>query len=107
MFKRLFAVLLFAFAVSATPPAHASTLSVSLYCIPLGWGQAECHAVVSGGTGTYTSYVWTPTPHGGNGGDSAIIYCRPYTYNEILLTVTDSSGATGSGKGFTECGDAW
>lgn len=107
MFKRLFVLLLLVAAtVSVNTPARASTLMAWVDCQPLGHGRAYCSVSVSGGTGTYTSYYWQPTPYQG-GGEWGLIYCQPYAYNRVLVTVTDSSGAMFTAEGWTECGDAW
>jgi hypothetical protein len=93
--------------VSGTRTKAAPTLAVGIYCISLGHARLECHADVSGGTGSY-SYAWTPTPtQGGSGQDFVIVRCAAaYTNQGVSLTVTDSNGATGSDSTVHYCGNA-
>ena len=85
--------------------AAQTTLSVGISCISIGFQRLECHADVSGGTGTYTSYQWSPPSYPGGATDYVIIRCsRPNAIQTVYLTVTDSGGNTGSGSTSRYCG---
>jgi hypothetical protein len=88
--------------------AAPTPVAPGIYCIALGHQRLECHADVSGGTGVYTNYQWTPIPlPGGNGTDLVIVRCAQAMTNQtVYLTVTDSAGAQGSDQTTTFCGDA-
>ena len=81
--------------------AAVKDLTVGYYCILLGRNRDECHADVSGGTGTYT-YQWSPQPLSG-GGAIAIIGCPGTAQQTIAVSVTDSAGNTGSFSGVFQC----
>jgi len=81
--------------------AAVKDLTVGYYCILLGRNRDECHAEVSGGTGTYT-YQWSPQPLSG-GGEIAIIGCPNNSVQTIGVTVTDSNGSTGSYSAPVQC----
>jgi hypothetical protein len=88
-----------------TSGAARRTVAVGIYCISLGHQRLECHADVSGGTGSYT-YQWTPTPTTGHT-DFVIVRCASaYSNQAVSLTVTDSGGAMGSDSTVAYCGDA-
>lgn len=99
MVKQLFVlVLLVAATVSASAPAQASTLTVSnLVCE--NWGASfSCEASVSGGTGTYTSFVWGVATSSGtsyyNASGPYFDYrCYIGRWYSVQLSVTDSAGA--------------
>lgn len=118
MFKHLFALLLLVAAtVSATPPAHASTLTVnSVQCYNNGGGGLNagyyvCNASVSGGTGTYTSFAWwiRPMHHSTWSYVTTTQYpqlndwCSAGTNFALTVTVTDSAEATASGLTSFSC----
>jgi hypothetical protein len=88
----------------AAPAARANTISVSVFCLSIGHGRAECQAGVSGARGTVT-YNWNPTPYAGSG-DYVLIYCTAYRNKKVTLTVTDSYGGWGYGETTFYCGDA-
>ena len=90
-----------ALSIAVRDSAAVSNLSVGFYCIHLGRNRDECHADVSGGTGTYT-YQWSPTPLSG-GGEIAIIGCPGTAVQTIGVTVTDSNGNTGSDSAPVQC----
>ena len=113
--SRLLAVLLFVFAMSATPPAHATTLTVSMSCgitgpypgYP-GFSAYSCTAYPSGGTGSYTAYTWTVysgwyNSHTYAGAQTENFGCKHNTVRYQDVTVTDSSGATASASGGCYC----
>lgn len=83
------------------PSAAPTNPVVGVYCIYLGRNRNECHADVSGGTGPYT-YQWSPQPLAG-GGEIAIIGCPGTAQQTISVTVTDSTGATGSFSEVFQC----
>lgn len=100
MFRRLFAVLLFAVAVSAATPAHAATLTIDvLDCNSLRNGRKTtgflCEAYVSGGTGgnTYTWSVRALSQEDWANGSTLNSQCSVGTWQSVQLTVRDSSGA--------------
>lgn len=102
MFKRLLVLLLLVVAAtSASTPAHAETLTVSNLACYAEAGFFSCDASVSGGTGTYTSFVWgvatgaTVTYYNRSGPYFARGCISGYSYS-VSLTVTDSAGATAS-----------
>lgn len=102
MLRRLFAVLLFALAVSAAQPAHASTLTVGLLsCEGIGGGNTTarfyCEGSVSGGVGGNT-YTWSMGGTQTNWADGSSLYgyCRVGKSSLVQFTVRDSSGATAS-----------
>ena len=113
--SRLLAVLLFVFAMSATPPAHATTLTVSLTCSGMspypgypGFSAYSCTANPSGGTGSYTAYTWTVS----SGWYSSSTYsgaqtehfgCKHNTVRFQDVTVTDSGGATATAHSSIYC----
>ncbi|HEX8079208.1 MAG TPA: hypothetical protein VF557_03255 [Jatrophihabitans sp.] len=113
---RLFAVLLFAFAMSVAQPAHAATLTVnSVSCAQTGayapdpthYGTYSCTANVSGGTGGNT-YTWTVSNgwYTGStfvGGQTITGVCKYNTLRSNGVTVRDSSGATASGGSGLVC----
>lgn len=68
--------------------------AVTVYCYNIGFGRAECHADVIGGTSPYT-YQWTPTPIAG-GGEIVIMSCPGTSVRTFSATVTDSLGSIGS-----------
>ena len=94
-------IVAFAIPIAVRDSAAVSNLSVGFYCIHLGRNRDECHADVSGGTGTYT-YQWSPTPLSG-GGEIAIIGCPGTAVQTIGVTVTDSNGNTGSDSAPVQC----
>ena len=106
-YKLTLSVILALVALSLPIPIRPSaavtntSLAVGVYCIFLGRNRNECHADVSGGTGPYT-YQWSPTPLAG-GGEIAIIGCPGTAIQTISVTVTDSTGATGSFSGQFQC----
>lgn len=114
MFKRLF-VLLFSTAagLSVNTPAHATTLSAGpMGCANNGGGSFYCVASPSGGTGTYTSFVWKIQEGTTSLGSSTTSipelqsYCTVGKYYTVSVTVTDSAGATASTGGFRfRCGN--
>lgn len=88
------------------PVAAESTLSVMLYCLPIGQGRFHCTTTVSGGTGPYT-YAFSPTPiWGGGTWSEAIVPCLAYRNRTVSVTVTDAYGATAFDSGTFYCGDA-
>ena len=97
----LVALIALAWPTPAKRTAAASTLIVGVDCIFLGRNRDECHADVSGGTGTYT-YQWSPTPLSG-GCEIAIIGCPGTAVQTIGVTVTDSNGSTGSYSTPVQC----
>lgn len=94
--------------ISSRSGAAPTPVAVGIYCISLGHQRLECHADVSGGSGVYTTWQWTPTPlPAGNGTDFVIIRCAQAMHNQtVYLTVTDSLGAQGSDQTTHFCGDA-
>ena len=94
--------------VSSRSSAAPTPVAVGIYCISLGHQRLECHADVSGGSGIYTTWQWTPTPlPAGNGTDLVIVRCaQAYANQAVSLTVTDSLGAQGSDQTTHYCGDA-
>lgn len=85
--------------------ASPTTLNVGISCVSVGFQRLECHADVSGGTGTYTSYQWSPPSYPGGATDYVIIRCsQAYTNQTVYLTVTDSGGNTGSASTVRFCG---
>jgi len=94
--------------VSSRSKAAPTPVAVGIYCISLGHQRLECHADVSGGSGVYTTWLWTPTPlPAGNGTDLVIVRCaQAYANQAVSLTVTDSLGAQGSDQTVAYCGDA-
>lgn len=113
MFTRLCVLLLLAVAtVSTATPAHASTLSITaMTCNPTTrnseYGNTlnfSCWAGVSGGTGSYTSFVWYMQPTYFSTPDAYWSYmCTEQVTRTISLTVTDSAGATASGSTTLYC----
>jgi hypothetical protein len=92
--------------VSSKSVAAPTPVAVGIYCISLGHQRLECHADVSGGTGVYTTWLWTPTPQTGST-DFVIVRCAQAYHNQsVSLTVTDSLGAQGSDSTVAYCGDA-
>ncbi len=92
--------------VSGRSGAAPTPVAVGIYCISLGHQRLECHADVSGGTGSYTTWQWTPTPMAGST-DFVIVRCAQAYHNQtVSLTVTDSLGAQGSDQTTAFCGDA-
>lgn len=112
---RLFAVLVFAVAMSVAQPAHATALSVSGSCAvtgyyapdPTHYGTFSCTAIGSGGTGGY-SYRWTVftwccgDPYFGSG-PTITGNCQWGTFRFFTVYVTDSSGATASSGASINC----
>jgi hypothetical protein len=97
----LVALVALAWPTPAKRSAAATNLIVGVDCIFLGRNRDECHADVSGGTGTYT-YQWSPQPLSG-GGAIAIIGCPGTAQQTIAVSVTDSNGNTGSFSGVFQC----
>lgn len=94
-------------AVPVNRGAARTTLSVGISCVSIGFQRLECSADVSGGTGTYTSYQWSPPSYPGGATDQVIIRCsRLNAMQDVYLTVTDSGGNTGSGSTSRYCGGA-
>lgn len=94
-------------AVPAERGAARTTLDVGISCTSIGFQRLECQAEVLGGTGTYTSYQWSPPSYPGGATSHVIIRCsRPYAMQTVYLTVTDSAGNTGSGSTSHFCGGA-
>ncbi len=92
--------------VSSRSSAAPTPVAVGIYCISLGHQRLECHADVSGGSGVYTTWQWTPTPLAGST-DFVIVRCaHAYANQAVSLTVTDSLGAQGSDQTVAYCGDA-
>jgi hypothetical protein len=94
---------------SATPATAAFTpLTITnVNCLPNGagpdgTGTGTCNAAVTGGTGTYT-YSWEPEPVF-TSGSRARIPCMLDTYRNVILTVTDSGGATATFSAGFYCG---
>ena len=81
-------------AVTVRRSAALTGPAVTVYCYNIGFGRAECHADVIGGTSPYT-YQWTPTPIIG-GGEIAIMSCPGTSVRTFSATVTDSNGGIGS-----------
>jgi hypothetical protein len=100
MFKRLLVVVLFAAAVSAAQPAHASTLTLnSLMCSSQSM-TITCVANASGGTGSYT-YYWRmyKLPDATTSTFQTItntiqFACRGDEFYRLSVTVKDSSGTS-------------
>ncbi len=109
LFSRLFAVLVFAVAMSVAQPASATALTVSsATCAvtgyyapdPANYGTFSCTATASGGTGSY-SYSWTvfsfccgDSYYGS--GPTITGNCKWGTVRIFTVYVTDSGGATAS-----------
>jgi hypothetical protein len=116
LFGRLFAVLVFAFAMSVAQPAHATALTVSsATCTvtgyyapdPANYGTFSCTATASGGAGAY-SYRWTVWSWlGGDAnygsGQTITGNCKWGTIRSFTVYVTDSSGATASSGAAANC----
>ncbi|MBV9791740.1 MAG: hypothetical protein JOZ51_26345 [Chloroflexi bacterium] len=115
MVQRLFIVLGVLAATLAVPgPAHAATLTVTdVMCYNLGsegsgGGRYGCDPFVTGGTGTYTSFVWgvrtasNPTYYFTTYGN-LFGTCVPGRNYTITVTVTDSAGATASNFTAFQC----
>lgn len=104
MFTRLCVLCLLVVAiVSTATPAQASTLSITGMTCNVGSRNSEygntlnfnCWAGVSGGTGSYTSYVWYMEPTSfPTSGPQWTYMCTEWVTRTISLTVTDSAGAT-------------
>lgn len=99
--------------LAAFAPARA-TLSVDgVFCNNNGGGTFGCYADVSGGTGVYTSYAWrfterllnyTYAPTYTTTYDQTVYdYCTVGRSVSVLVTVTDSQGATASGTAQFYC----
>lgn len=88
---------------SWAPNRAATVLTTGLDCYALGHGRMQCEATPEGGTGSYVSYAWTPTPTAG-GGALMISNCTQWHYYTASVTVTDSDGATASASGTFYCG---
>jgi hypothetical protein len=90
--------------VSPGPAAARTALSVDyLDCWYIGQGKVSCHAVVSGGTGSYTA-TWTPVPTtSGWSSPTAAYMTAPCNTDRgtslVIFKVTDSSG-TVTAEGF-------
>ena len=83
-------------AVPVERGAARTTLDVGISCTSIGFQRLECYADVTGGTGTYTSYQWSPPSYPGGATDYVIIRCsRPNANQTVYLTVTDSGGNSG------------
>lgn len=108
--KRILALALTVVAFLVVPVNRGTsrtTLDVGMYCISLGHQRLECHFEVSGGTGVYTYQFTPPASRVAADVGIAIVPCaRAYSLQTVYLTVTDSSGATGSASATEYCGDA-
>lgn len=102
MLRRLFAALLFAVAVSAATPAHASTLTITSFeCDETSGGSTFwCSTTVSGGR---IGFMYTWSPHTVNTRPPSTTTTTSYHQFScsiggpevyVYVTVTDSSGAS-------------
>lgn len=99
MIRRLFAIALFALAVSTAQPAHATTLSIDSAGCDIQsysgyYGYYTCYAYVSGGTGSYVSYTW-------NVYSTRESVSRVTTYGTIERTCYSGPGWGGSNEEFS------
>lgn len=111
MFRRLFVLVLLIIAtLSASTPAHATTLRVDYFNCGLshyaaGNGYYWCYANAVGGTGSYVSYTWTINNQWGmlhtmvTSEPSFSRSCGIGEYVYVSVMVTDSAGATASASG--------
>lgn len=94
-------------ALSTSTPAHAEALTVSNLVCYSEYSAFSCEASVSGGTGTYTSFVWglasSQTVYYNASGPSFSRRCVTGTRYSVNLRVTDSSGAFASQTGSFTC----
>ena len=86
----------------------ARSLAASVSCLPngaspSGGGTGACVASVTGGTGIY-SYAWEPEPERVSG-NRARIPCVLNNYQNVIVTVTDSNGATATATTTFYCGE--
>lgn len=108
MSKHLFVLLLIIAAVGTLhTPAHAATLTAGLVnCFNNFDNSFDCSVNPSGGSGTYTSFVWKVKEAGTTSTSTYITstpglhaYCTVGKSYNVSVTVTDSSGATATGSG--------
>ena len=106
------AALVFATAglMGAAPAAEIGavrSLSASVSCLPngaspAGYGTGSCVVSATGGTGIY-SYAWEPEAERISG-NRARIPCTLENYQNVIVTVTDSNGATATATTTFYCG---
>lgn len=99
MFNRLFVVLLLVAAtVVVSTPARAETLTVRYLACESDGASFLCDASVSGGTGTYTSFVWgvagARDSYYTTSEPSFSLRCVLGRSYSVSFRVTDSAGAT-------------
>jgi len=116
LFGRLFAVLVFAVAMSVAQPAHATALTVSsASCAvtgyyapdPTHYGTFSCTATASGGTGSYsyswTVFTWCCGDQFYGTGPTITGNCAWGSVRIFTVTVTDSGNATASKGASVNC----
>lgn len=90
--------------VSSAPPASADPLAVASVSCDARRDAALCDVYFSGGTGGNT-YQWDePTFHVDYPDHTkAVVRCNGYDSTQVIVTATDSSGATVSAVRIVHC----